>query len=532
MRSPKRVLVEKVRTLSIPDGERYVDLGARVRVYRRDSDGQPVPAEWLPWVFGGKYDRLTACYVGPPDLAAVRELKIHSGQIGVVNAIGSGQRRIVSVGPPGGGKTEGNVTVACLLALERCNGIGGMVVPVAGAQPILWDKFLNRAAALGWVDGEPAVKRGEVRLKNGTLLQFRSTAKQSRASKSPIAGLDWHWAVPDEEAYMDDDAMREIEARGRINADFQMFSSATNEPIHDFQMRLLRYEADPHTTVVRYSGPDNCFTPIEHWDALKRDWSDEDYRRRILCEDVPLAGRVYPTFDYRESTRPLPTSGDITAQVISGKFRNLTGVDWLVGWDPGSTMSASAILKCFDAGGGERAWYIVDEVSTQDATTEFHGRDLIRWFQSRNVAIGRVLVVGDPHENKDTDRSDYLQLQACGFTVKRSNSGEQIERKHRLSMVNALLRDATGRRRLFLAASQAGPPKAQKTAESFGHLMYTPRGDIEFHGKTIYNLAHWSDAPGYALFPFEHFRGSYRGGSGEGKTIAPPGGIWRFRSGA
>jgi hypothetical protein len=505
MRSPKRVYVERIRAgARSADSERFVDIGARVRVYRRGPDGNASPAELLPRVYGGRYDKLTKRYVGPPE--NVSEIAIHSGQVPLVEAIGTDLRHVVGIGPPGGGKTEGNVSVAVLLGLRRCNAIVGMVVPVADARKILWDKLTNRLAPLGWID-DVRVADGEMRLVNGTLYQFRATAKQTSTSKSPIAGLDWHYAVPDEEAYMDDDAIREIDARGRINKHYQIFSSATNEPIHTWQMRLARYKANPRSKIVRYAGPDNCFTSLEHWESLKDTWSDEEYRRYILCEDVPREGRVFPAFSYEENTRPLPpVSTDATMRVCYEQWR-LRGIEYVIGWDPGVVASASIVLKAYGAGPEERQWFVIDEITTRDATTEHHARDIHAWLGKRGIRQDQVIIIGDPHENKETDRSDYLQMQAAGFLVKRANGGQRIEIKHRVSMTNALLKDANGRRRLFLAQSEVGPPKAQKLAQCFGQLMYTHLGLIDTHHKTYLNLAHWGDALGYGLFQFERFRG-------------------------
>jgi hypothetical protein len=77
-------------------------------------------------------------------------------------------------------------------------------------------------------------------------------------------------------------------------------------------------------------------------------------------------------------------------------------------------------------------------------------------------------------------------------------------------MTNALLCDATGRRRLFLCPSPAGPPQAAKTAEGFGGLMYTHLGEIDYRHKTYLNLAHWPEAVGYAVYAWEQFRGAAR----------------------
>lgn len=505
MHTPRKAIQERVRDLTRTEEDRYVDIGAQARVYRRGTDGLPYPAEWLPRVFGGRFDKLVGRYVGPPENVA--EVKIHEGQIELVKAIGSNHRHVLGIGPQGGGKTEGNVSVAVLLTAWRCHSLGGMVAPVDSGKLILWDKFLNRVKSLGWVDGEPSLKRGEIRIKNGTVLQFRSTKRQSQASKSPIAGLDWHWSVPDEEAYMDDDEIREIHARGRINKHYQVFSSATNEPIHTFQMRLLKYRQDPGTLVLRYAGPDNCFTPIEHWESMKSILSPEEYDRYVNCKDVPRDGRVFPAFDYAENTAPLPPRNeDITARLVYQQWQ-LKGIDWIVGWDPGVLVSASVIMKAFSDGPDERKWFIVDEILTRDATTEYHARDIQKWLSLRGIRQDQVLVIGDPHENKDVDQSDYHQMRGAGFVTKRSNGGHQIERKHRIGMTNALLRDANGHRRLFLAASPTGAAQARRTAECFGQLMYTRLGDIDKRHGTYQDLSHPGDGTGYGLFPFEKFRG-------------------------
>jgi hypothetical protein len=510
MRSPRKVLQEKIRDLTRPEGERFVDIAAQARVYRRGPDGTAQPAEWLPRIFGGKFDRLVGRYVGPPDPANIAEVKIHPGQVPIVNAIGSDRWHVLSLGAQGGGKTEGNVSVAVLLSAWRCHSLAGMVAPVDSGKLILWTKFLNRVEALGWLDGEPRLKSSEVQLKNGTILQFRSTKKQSKSAKSPIAGLDWHWAVADEEAYMDGDELREIQARGRINPKYQIFSSATNEPIHAFQMRLVAYDADARSLVARYAGPDNCFTSLEFWDAWKQKLSPEDYDRFINCKDVPRDGRVFHSFDYKGNTAALPPASlDITAKLTYDRYK--VPYQYVIGWDPGVIASASVVLKAFAGqGADERNWYALDEITTSNATTEQHAHDLVKWLMTRGIRLDSVLVLGDPHENKDTDRSDYHQMRAAGLTVARSNQGVQIERKHRISMTNALLKDASQRRRLFLAAGDLGPPRAQKLAECLGQLMYRPNGEIDYEHKTWRNLAHWGDALGYGLFPFEKLRGSYK----------------------
>lgn len=507
MRSPRLGLIERLRA-QVDETRRFIDCGARPRLYDRGPDGRPVPVRWLPRLYGGVYDSFAAAYVPGRRPAKVIELKVHRGQLQLFELLGSsGPRRVLGLGAPGGGKSMGIVAVAIALALRHPNGIGGVVAPTGQRLEVVWRKVLELLEPAQVIRAVRVSTRDLV-LANGTTIQFRAAARRSDTYGSPIAGHDWQWAVEDEQQNIDDDSCREVDARGRIARHYQVFSSATNDPRHEFQTRLQEYEANPEKRVVRFAGPDNCFTPLEHWEALRRNWSAADYERLVNCVEVPREGRVYPTFSYRESTRALPTAGDVTPQVTAEKFQ--VAAHYVVGWDPGVVASASVILKAFRLRPHlpELTWFVVDEVTTRDATTEFHARDLAEWFQRRGVQLRHVLVVGDPHENKEADRSDYHVMQAAGFATKRANGGAKIERKHRLSMVNALLCDAAGERRLFLAAGPTGPACATKTAECFGHLMYTPSGDIDMRHKTYLNLAHWGDAVGYGVFPWERIRGA------------------------
>lgn len=476
-------------------------------MYKRGPDGQPLADELLDETFGGIYDSLSLSVVGPLPHGAWPEVSIHEGQLPLFRAIGSKARRVLGLGSPGGGKSLGIAKVGQCLAAERPNSLGGFVAPTRDRLDILWTKFLALVEPIGWVK---EIRNGdmEILLWNGTLCQFKAAKKQSAATGSPIAGKDWHWCVEDEQQHISDDDLREVDARGRINKFYQVFSSATNEPLHEFQMRVQEYEANPEKKVIRFRGLENCWTPLEHWEALKRNWSADDYARIIDCLDVPREGRVYPQFTYAECTAPIPASTtDVTEWITEQAFRQ--AFKYVVGFDPGVICTASVILKAYGTR-QERKWFVLDEVTTRDASTEWHALDLKKWFDARGISLDDVLVLGDPHVNKEADRSDFISMKAGGFASARpSNGGNQISRRHRLSMVNALLRDAAKRRRLFLAASESGPAKAYKTAESLGHLMYTATGDIDTKHKTAANIAHWSDALGIGLYPFEKMRGAY-----------------------
>ena len=511
MRSPRRTIIETVHGL-VSDDDRYVDCAVRVRVYRRDAAGQAQAQELLPRAYGGVYDRFQARYATDRRPAKVTEIKVHGGQLPVLDSIGKkGLRRVLALGAPGGGKTMAVVVTAIILAVRQPNSMGGVLAPTRDRAEWVFHKMLGILAPAGLVVGEPSDRKLEIQLVNGTKILFRGAARRSETSGSTIAGRDWHWAVEDEQQDIADADLLEVDFRGRVNPDYQVFSSATNAARHEFQMRLQKYQTqtDRHQ-VVRFTGYDNAFTSLEHWDALKSTMSPEDFDRYVYCKAVPREGRVFPAFDYMGNTAPMPSMrDDITPRLTQAKFA--TAYDYVIGWDPGVIVSASVIMKAYAAPGvDERQWFVLDEVTTRDATTEHHARDLHSWLMRRGIQQGQCLVIGDPHENKETDRSDYLQMQAAGFVTKRSNSGQMIERKHRIAMTNALLKDANGRIRLYLAAGEAGPARAAKTAECFGQLMYAPNGEIDYRHKTYLNKAHWGEAVGYGLFPFEKFRGGFK----------------------
>lgn len=519
MPSVRKSLVAEIHEL-VDTTHRYVDCAVRVRVYRRGADGEPYAAELLKKGYGGVYDREAARYDHTRKPTRIVELKVHPGQVPALERIGRrGSRRVLCLGAPGGGKTMNLVVLATALGVRRANGIIGVVAPTRDRLLIVWRKLVEETLIPAGLVASISVSKREARLINGTLYQFRAAARRATGTGSPIAGNDWHDAVEDEQQDIGDDDLREVDSRGRINEHYQVFSSATNEPRHEFQMRLREYEGTAEKEVLRFSGPENVFTSLGYWEALKRNWTADDYDRYIRCLSVPKTGRVFPAFDYALNTKPLPAGGSIIAQLVYESYR-LANIRYVIGWDPGVVVNASVILDAFTVA-KERHWWAVDEVTTTDANTDQHAKDLEGWLMRRGIRKEQVIVIGDPHENKEADRSDYLQMQAAGFHVFRSNGGQAIERKHRISMTNALLCDAAQQRRFHLAQGPNGRPIPERLAEGLGGLMYKHNGEIDYRHKTYLNIAHWPEAGGYGLFPFEKFRGTYKPKAAQTANVMP-----------
>lgn len=513
MRSPRKVYAERLRSKGSEAG-RFTDMTARVRVYRRDARGKAQPAELLPDTYGGIWDSWKRQYIS---LGEPVEIKVHPGQVRLLDAFDEpGLRRILALGSQGGGKTEGIITVALLLLLWHPGKTGGIVAPTRGRIKVVWRKFLKSCPAHWIRDVRPG--DNEIVLVTGSVIQFFAGKRQSKTSGAPYAGNDWWWAVEDEQQDLDQDAIEEVDARGRINPDFQVFSSATNEPYGEFQRRVQEYSGNPTHKVVRFTGPENSFTDLRFWENLKANWSTDAYNRKILCLDVPVDGRVYPAFSHVENIGQRPahslvgSSADITSKVTAAKYGE--GYEYVVGVDFGMRTTASVILKCFRpplawGAPAERQWFVVDEVVTESQTNDWHASELLKRFNGDPTKF--ICITGQDSNSTQPDRSDFVLFKRRSINIVRASWGKRLYAYHRYSMVNALLHAADGHRRLMVDCDVNRKVKAPLTVDSLALLMLGANDRPETYGKGTKggeDRTHYTDALGYALFPFENFRGT------------------------
>lgn len=518
MRSPRKVYAETIRNRGNDLG-RFVDLTARVRVYRRNGRDDAHAAELLPFLYGGVWDTWALEYVSHS--AVPYEFKIHPGQIRLLEAFDTPEiKRTLALGSQGGGKTEGVIVAAALLALWYPGRTGGIVAPTRARVKVVWRKFLKTIPP--WWIREIRPGDQEIILVTGTLIQFFAAKRQGKQTGSPLAGNDWFWAVEDEQQDIDDESLTEVDARGRVNPLFQVFSSATNEPYGHFQRRVKEYQSNPSRRVVKFTGPDNAFVHPAHWENLKANWDPDAYRRKILCEELPIDGRVYPAFTMGENVKAAPvkpqvgSDPDITYRVTKAKYDG-TGYQYVVGVDFGMRVTASVILKCYRPPSGaiwandDRQWWVLDEVVTEHRTTDWHANELLHRFEQLGVGPESFLCfTGIDSNSTNPDRSDFVLFKRRNINIMRATYGKRLPVVHRYSMVNALLHSADGKRRLHVACDSSGRVKAKKCVDSLEGLRLNSSDHAETYGKGTKggeDLTHYTDAIGYALFPFESFRG-------------------------
>jgi hypothetical protein len=513
LRSPRKTLAERIRANG-SDAQRFVDMTARVRVYRRNESGRAAPAEWMGFAYGGVWDTWRRTYV---KLGTPFELKVHPGQARLIEAFDEpAAKRVLALGSQGGGKTEAVITAAVLLALWHPGKTGGIVAPTRGRIKVVWRKFL-KTIPVRWIR---AIRPGdnEIVLVTGSIIQFFAAKRQSKTSGAPFAGNDWWWAIEDEQQDLDQDSLEEVDARGRINADFRVFSSATNEPYGEFQRRIQEYSGSPHHKVLRFTGPENSFTALAFWENLKATWSEEAYSRKILCEDIPVDGRVYPAFSHAESIASRPalslvgSSANITPRLTQEKYHQT--YEYVVGVDFGLRVTASVIMQCYRpppqwGAPMERQWWILDEVVTEHKTTDWHASALLERFNGDPTKF--VAITGQDSNSTNPERSDFVLFKKRSINIVRASYGKKLYVRHRYSMMNALLHAADGRRRLMVDCDANRKVKAARTVDSLALLMLGANDKAETYGKGTKggeDRTHYTDAVGYGLFPFEQFRGT------------------------
>lgn len=526
MRSPRRALIEQILQDDGAYSERYVDLGARLRVVRRaEGERFGADAELLEKVYGGRYDTWMGRYVGPPE--KVHELRAHEGQLPLLLFDDPAVSRVLAIGAAGAGKTMAIVLRAILSVLEHPNAYSGIVAPTHQRLQVVWNKLLGLVGPLGWV-AYVRVADSEIGFKNGHAIQFVSAKKSSNQTGNAIAGRDWVVANEDEQQNIDDDALIEVDMRGRVaGLSYRVYSSATNQLIPQFQRRLEEYKRNPQKQILRFAGRTNAFIDPAFYERQRGNMSDEQWRRLVEAEEVPLVGAIYPRFSYKDSIRPLPTvAKDVTGSLL---FAELEAVpekggqpfEYVVGHDWGSRFQASVILKAFlDPETGERLWWAIDEILTDGAGPDGHAQEILKRYGKRGV------VIGDPHLVKRADgaaKTDYDVFRKHGLTVYKAAS--RIDLRHRFAMVNALLEDTTKKRRLFVASDSTGHPKCPHLVESFKMYKYGASGEPEQYDKKTGDVSHATDALGYGLFRFEKIRGQdlFSGGSVEAQ---PPADAW------
>ncbi len=396
---------------------------------------------------------------------------------------------------------------------------GGQTAPVLKRLGLVKQEFLNLWDSR-WCHYAARDDFEGFELCDGSRIRFQHTHRQSQAAGSPIQGFNWQWAGRDE---MQDqvDVHLDIESRGRAakGGKYKQLGTATAKD--DPEWKTLRDGLIAGKQWIRRElrVADSPFV-AENFLAIKKlsAITEREFNRRYLAMDLPSESRLYFNWDREQSLRPVPLLGakHITSVVLSRKTGNgKHGL--LVGHDPGTSKAASILLQAYQLPGEpDPIWWVRGELMTLHATTEQHGIELLEMVRKRfavnlrpdgEIVHVRAQPVGQSEDKPDLDlyrifKRVGLDTKAAQYKKDGTGTG-QIKKDSRIEMVNRLLLDAAGRRRLYIDCDEHRRPCAPKLVEAFETMERDERGRAEVDKRLDYDKSDPADALGYALWPWE-----------------------------
>lgn len=524
------------------ESDRYVDMGVLLSVVEMDlvnglelEPGKPPVRIVRQHRMGGMLDTWTRQIVGPSERPRYWQCSAQQEQL-IIHADDQPLWTLIQ-GSEGAGKT---VTLAMWVYARVLEHAGhdreiGVTAPVFARLAHvkkeigkLWDPSWYR-----WKERDQSY-----RMRCGPRVQLVSAHQQSADAGSPIQGANWVACASDElQDHHDREA--DIVARGRSAPGGKYKRLCTSTFKDSTEWRNFRDAASkaPDWRVVKLLGLDSPFVWPAHWQRFRDNGITlREYQRRVLAMDVGPEAQLYHCWSRRGedgspgNLRPVPIrAADVTAEVMRPWSSPGQSITLLVGHDPGKRQHVSMFLKAYRFPGRDTSikWFVVDEVTTTDATIQAHVSEVLARARSvwhvneldhRNRQTndsGQMLVRIDPHTRSGDDhpgRDLYAVWRAAGIVAKaaayRPGSVEPavIKRESRFNMMNALLCDATGNRRLFVACNDSGTAAAPQLVKAFESMERDEANRGEHEKKNESDLSHWPAAVGYALWQIEHPR--------------------------
>jgi hypothetical protein len=506
-------------------GDRYVNVSVALQVVRHDPAGD----ELLPGKprlrrvgdairLGGVIDtKLETPRILPGSFRSPRLWYCSEQQLPIVLHRESTPGQLVE-----GGMGAGKTTLGCMWTyvrwLEHMGEFreGGITAPTNDRLDVVLKELFGMFPA-HWYHYQSSTHL--ITLCDGTRLRGVSTYQQSAAQGSRVQGYNWSWWLGDE---VQDQLSALVDAQARLRSGrdgSKRLGTATSKDDPAYRTARENMISSGVWSLRRMLGPESPFVPASHWDMLKRQWTERDYRRQVLAEDLPSESRLYHTFDRKENVRPVPLGArKITSIVLKRKTGNDRDA-LLVGHDPGTAKAGSVWLDAYEVPGrkGEILWWVRGELFTLHATTEQHATQAMEITRKRfgcnyRPDSERAHVRSQPlgaAEDKP-DLSVFAIWKRIGFEIKAaqySKQGQgigQIKKESRIGVVNTLFCNAEGKRRLFVECDDRGVCVAPLLVGAIEQMERDERGRAEHEEKNVrHDKSDLPAALGYALWPFE-----------------------------
>lgn len=373
------------------------------------------------------------------------------------------------------------------------------------------------------------------KMRSGPLIQLVSAHQQSEDAGSPIQGANWFACLSDE---LQDhhDRNDDIVSRGRSapGGIYKRLCTSTFKDSTEWRNFKDKTAKSKKWSFASLIGPDSPFIWPSWWETIREGGiTDREWKRRVLAMDVGPEAQLYHCWarsvdGVPGNLRPIPLGAvDVTAQVMAPWGRNISV---LIGHDPGKRQHVSMFLKAYqlaDRNDARPRWFVVDEVTSPESTLEVHVGDVLKrarakWrvnlldFRGAPSADSPIALVRiDPHtrtSNAHPGQDFYTIWRKAGFVAKaaaykpNSTDPTQILKESRFNMMNQLLCDVNGARRLFIACDDMGTAAAPMLLKAFESMERNAADEGEAEAKNEADLSHWPAAVGYALWQIERPR--------------------------
>lgn len=543
----KRRAVERQIEADADETDRYVDMGVTLTVVEMDrerANAMERAGGWLPDVppvvvvhthhLGGMLDTWRGEIVGPS--VNPRQWRCSPLQEPLILHDDDAPLWLLVQGSEGGGKTTTGAMWLYMRALEHVGtereiGVTAPVTKRLGhvkkAIRKLWDPKWYR-----WKERDQAYQ-----FRAGPIIQLVSAHQQSEDEGSPIQGANWVACLSDE---LQDHHERndDINSRGRDAPGKRYKRLCTSTFKDSTEWRNFRDVASKVKTwrFAKLLGLESPFQWPGWWETIRTGGiTSREWQRRFLAMDVGPEAQLYHCWSRKledgspGNLRPIPLGAeDVTAEQLAPYASPGERLTILVGHDPGKRQHVSVFLKAYRFRGEKVArWFVVDEVTTVDATIEKHVADVIARARSQwhahqvdrrgqaDPTSGRMLVRADPHTRSGDEHPDatmYTVWRAQGIKIRAaaykpgSTEPGVIKREARFNLMNTLLCDVNGNRRLLVACDDTGRPAAPALVKALESMERNAEDRGEHEKKNGDDLSHWPAAVGYALWQIEHPR--------------------------
>ena len=515
--------------------DRIIDAGIRIYIVEQDlkhgieaiPGTAPVRATDVHY-YGAMVDTLTREVVGdserPFTWYATPEqyrLLLHEDPL---------PKNLLVYGAMGAGKTTGGLAPWLVMRSIELIGLGefegGATAPTRDRTALIIHA-LREHTRRNWYTYWK--KEGLLSFRWGVSIRLVTTTPRSAELGNPIQG--WNWAFAGSDELQDSiKANGDIKARGRRapGGIYKRLNTATAKDTNEWRKFKDGIGANPKQWhIARLEGPKNPFVYPSHWEEMKLELSERDYIRKVLAMDVGAERAVYPAFDRALNIRPIPLGAvNITPNLYPAGFA------FIGGNDPGSYRDVLELVQKYrykerNAEGrlvDAEGWWAVGEHTTEGVSFDTHTAKALTYLQDRfNVQhlddpdSPRVIVRCEPWTDGNSaglTHQEFMRtwkragIHAVSAAFK-DGTGKNVRMNldAGVEMVNRLLCNAAGQRRLFIACDDAGKPACPKLAEALQSFerdaAYKAKGDKR-HKE--HDLSDWPMALTLALWPYERLK--------------------------